>query len=265
MNPELPTIRMFWHGAPLSRVEKLSMASFVANGHPVELFVYEEPAGVPKGVALQEARQILPAESLFRHRRTRSLAVFADWFRYRLLFERGGIWADTDMICLRPFDYAATEIFAWQDERLVNNAVLGLAPAHPLASWLEASCRHPNRILPYDDWAARLRKIKRRLLGNGRGHVRWGESGPEALTFAARHFGYLDRALPRWHFYPVAFEDCHLMFSSPADGHELEFGDSRAVHLWNQVLNGRHGLDKNARFAPDSPFERLWERYLPER
>ncbi|HEY1284160.1 MAG TPA: hypothetical protein VGE96_06735, partial [Steroidobacteraceae bacterium] len=80
MNPELPTIRMFWHGAPLSRVEKLSMASFVANGHPVELFVYEEPAGVPKGVALQEARQILPAESLFRHRRTRSLAVFADWF-----------------------------------------------------------------------------------------------------------------------------------------------------------------------------------------
>ena len=51
----LPVIHMFWHGAPLSRVERLCLASFVANGHPVHLYVYDEPAGVPAGVRLRDA------------------------------------------------------------------------------------------------------------------------------------------------------------------------------------------------------------------
>jgi Glycosyltransferase sugar-binding region containing DXD motif len=190
--------------------------------------------------------------------------VFADWFRYRLLLERGGIWADADMVCLRPLEYASDEVFAWQDDKLVNNAVLGLRAGHPLAEWLATSCEHPNRVLPYDEWAVRLRKLKRRVLGNRRENVRWGESGPEALTRGARHLGYLDAALPSWHFYPVPFEDAAQLFADPLDGRPTEFGESRAVHLWNQVLKGRDGLDKNARFSANSAFERLWARYTRE-
>src|SRR5687767_14300795 len=80
----LPTIHMFWHGAPLSRLERLCMASFVANGHALDLYVYDEPAGVPSGVHLSEAGRILPRESLFLHRRTGSVGLFSDWSSYRL-------------------------------------------------------------------------------------------------------------------------------------------------------------------------------------
>src|SRR5262245_48660929 len=77
-------IQMFWHGAPLSRMERLSIASFLHHGHSVDLYVYDEPANVPHGAQLRDAGQILPRSAVFRHKRSRSLAVFADWFRYRL-------------------------------------------------------------------------------------------------------------------------------------------------------------------------------------
>jgi hypothetical protein len=257
----LPVIQMFWHGAPLSRVEKLSLASFVHHGHAVHLYAYEPIEDVPAGVTMRDAGEILPRKLIFRHRRTGSLAPFADWFRYRLLFERGGIWADTDVVCLRPFDYAQPRVFGWQDEELINNAVIGLPAGDPLARWMATMCEHPNRWLPYDDFATRMRKLKRRLLrGNHRGHVRWGEGGPIGLTRAIRHFGYTAEALPVWHFYPVSHDDFRVPFESAAPGGEsVHFGDSRALHLWNNLLAAE---SKAARFPADSAFERLWVRYV---
>src|SRR5262249_38674096 len=155
--------QMFWHGAPLSRMERLSIASFLHHGHSVDLYVYDEPANVPHGARLRDAGQILPRSAVFRHKRSRSLAVFADWFRYRLLLVRGGIWVDADVVCLKPFDYPATELYAWQDERYINNAVLGLPAGHVLAQWLAECCEHPNQVRPYDDFAMKLKKLRRRV------------------------------------------------------------------------------------------------------
>lgn len=260
------TVQMFWHGPALSRMERLAIASFLHHGHPVDLYVYEEPAGVPRGACLREAAGILPRESLFTHKRTGSVAIFADWFRYRLLAERGGIWADMDVACLRPIEYPQPEIFGWEDERQVNNAILALPPGHPLARWLADCCEQPNRILPYDNWRVRLRKLRRRhLQGDRRDRVRWGELGPKGLTAAARHLGFLDRALPRMHFYPVRSENWRVLFE-PMRGGLLPWGDeSRAVHLWNNMTVQSAQFNKNAHFAVDSPFERLCERYGVQR
>jgi hypothetical protein len=258
--PALPVIQMFWHGLPVSRIEQLSMVSFLRNGHVVHLYVYDELPGVPEGVELKDAAEVLPRSSLFFHRRNHSVAHFSDWFRYRLLFERGGLWSDTDMVCLKPFDYANPIVFAWQDEQNLNNAVLGLPAGDPLAEWLAQSCERPNQMLPYDSLSQRLAKLKRRLKRQGREAVRWGGTGPYGLTSAARHLGgYLEHALPKWHFYPIGYEESRRLFESPPPGAPANFNGSRAVHLWNQLLDG---ADKNARFPQDSPFERLWARYF---
>jgi len=238
------------------------MISFLRNGHRVHLYVYDEPEGVPEGVEVRDAVQILPRSQLFFHRRNQSVAHFSDWFRYRLLFERGGLWSDTDMVCLKPFDYASPIVFAWQDEENLNNAVLGLPARDPLAEWLANSCERPNRILPYDDLGMRLAKLKRRFKGQGRESVRWGDTGPYGLTRAARHLGYTEHALPQWHFYPVRFEEHQLLFESPGPGVDLSFNGSRAVHLWNQLIEAGQVLDKRARFPADSPFEQWWARYV---
>jgi hypothetical protein len=259
----LPKVQMFWHGAPLSRIERLCMASFLAQGHPLDLYVYETPAAVPAGVRLMSAAEILPRALLFTHRRTGSLGSFSDWFRYRLLQERGGLWVDADVVCLAPMSYPQAEIFGWQDSRLINNAVLGLPAGHELAVWLALCCEDPNCILPYDRWSLRLRKLRRRYFGgNRRDRVRWGEYGPKGITQAARHLGYLDRAQPAAHFYPVKCEDWRLMFGSNPNQEPPWKEESRAVHLWQQMMKTSPGFDKNARFPNDSPFEALCRRYL---
>jgi hypothetical protein len=258
----LPTVHMFWHGSPLSRLEQLCIASFLGNGHPVDLYAYDEVGTVPAGARLLDASQILPRKFLFRHRRTGSVGLFADWFRYRLLYERGGIWADTDIACLKPLAYASAEIFAWQDEKYLNNAVLGLPPGHELATWLAQCCENPNALLPYDGFAMKLRKWRRRYLqGNRRDRMRWGEYGPKGLTQAARHLGYAEKALPSWHFYPVAWNQWHSLFEGGGQSaRSLE--KSSAVHFYNNQMRNRPGFDKRGRFPPDSPFEQLCSRYL---
>jgi len=252
---------MFWHGPPLSRLERLCLSSFVANGHRLNLFVYEEPKGVPEGVEVVDAASILSPELLFKHRRTGSVGIFADWFRYRLLRTQGGIWADTDVVCLKPLRFKAPEVFAWQDDHTINNAILGLPPGHELAAWMDACCENPNRVLPYDSWKLRLRKWRRRVLqGNRRERIRWGEYGPKGFTLAARHFGFASLALPASTFYPVTCEDWRSLFTSGAEAAWLD--SAHAVHLWNNMLGQEPGFDKDRAFPADSAYERLCARYL---
>ena len=255
---------MFWLGAPLSRVERLSLTSFVAHGHPVHLYSYGDVEGVPPGVTRMEAAQILPQDRIFRHERTGSVALFADWFRYRLLYERGGIWADADIVCLRPLDYRTPLVFGLQRPGHVANCVLGLPAGHEVAKWMADSCERPNRVLPYDDWGTRLRKWQRRtLLGDRRERIRWGEYGPKGLTRALRHFGLTDQALPPWHFNPVSFPQWRRLFSAGGDA-VLQHPETRAVHLYNNAFREWPGFDKNSRFPEDSPFEILCRKYLPD-
>jgi len=260
---DLPIIQMFWHGAPLSRLERVCMASFVAHGHRVQLHAYEDPRTAPQGVDVVDARAVLPEKNIFRHAKTGSMAAFADWFRYRVLYERGGIWSDTDVVCLRPLAYAQPEIYAWEDERRINNAILGLPARHPLALWMAECCENPNRFLPYDDGRSKRRKLRRRFLqGDRRGNVKWGEFGPTGFTAAARFLGYADKALPSFHFYPIHYSQWRLVFDAAPDDFSRLIEQSSAVHLWNEMTRREVGFDKNGRFEPASLYEQWCARFL---
>jgi len=260
---ELPVIHMFWHGAQLSRLERMCMTSFVAQGHRVHLHVYEDPGYTPRGVVLADARAVLPEKSIFRHAATGSMAMFADWFRYRVLYDRGGIWSDTDVVCLRPLAYTQPEIYAWEDEHRINNAILGLPVRHPLALWMAECCENPNRFLPYDDGRSKRRKLLRRFLqGNRRGNVKWGEFGPSGFTAAARYLGYAGKALPAFHFYPIHYSQWRLAFDAAPEDFSRLIGQSTAVHLWNEMARRQPGFDKNGRFADTSLYEECCARFL---
>lgn len=258
-----PIIHMFWHGAPLGRLERMCISSFLAQGHEVRMHVYDEVAGTPGGVTLADANLTLARSNIFRHAKSGSLAPFADWFRYRVLYEQGGIWADTDVVCLKPIILSSAQLFAWQDEQVINNAVLGFERHHPLAQWMADCCEQPNRPLPYDSFKVRRRKFKRKFLqGNRRGNIGWGEYGPYGLTRAAQHLGYAQYALPFWHFYPVHPLNWRTVFDGSLSGDTGLLTDSSALHLWNEVTRRTPGFDRNARFPEHSLFESLCRRFL---
>lgn len=256
----LPAISMFWHGPALSRLERLCLTSFAAHGHAVHLYVYQEPAGVPAGVDLSEASNVLPRSMLDTHLASRPIALFADRFRYALLEQHGGLWVDTDVVCLKPFAYSQSELFGWQDERAINNAVLGLPARHTLAAWMRRICERPYAFRPYDDFKTRRRKLMARWLGMT-SKEQWGATGPQGFTQAARHLGHADKALPFWHFYAVHYLNWRTVFDSSLAENPTLLDASYGLHLWNEMARRSPGFDKNARHAPDSTFERLCRRY----
>lgn len=126
-----------WIGTKLSRLERLTMHSFVRHGHPFNLWVYDELEDEPPpGVALRDAAAILPRNRIFLKAERdpgagvgrRSYGPFSDLFRYKLLHDEGGIWVDMDVTCLKPFDF--TEPYVFRAHRIGVMGNLIKAPRH---------------------------------------------------------------------------------------------------------------------------------------
>src|SRR5262245_11985344 len=120
-------IQGLWIGAELSRLEQLSIASFLRNGHEYHLYVYDLPRNVPLGTTVIDANEVLPSSSIFQYREYASYAGFANFFRYKILLERGRWWADSDTICLKPFDFSEEHVFSSElcdGRELINCGVI---------------------------------------------------------------------------------------------------------------------------------------------
>lgn len=120
-----------WVGGPLSRLELLTLRSFTHFGHEFHLWLYDDlSVPVPVGVRLRDANEIIPRDKVFKKAdydpetgvgKNSYGAPFSDLFRYRLLHEHGGIWADMDVTCLQPFDFDEEFVFRTHRVGVVGN------------------------------------------------------------------------------------------------------------------------------------------------
>ena len=118
MQTENFVVQGLWIGSNLELMEQLSIKSFLANGHHYHLYVYEPVKNVPKGVMVQDANAVIPSREIFAYANgpgRGSVSAFSNIFRYQLLYEKGGWWADLDVVCLRPFDFKGVNvILSWK-------------------------------------------------------------------------------------------------------------------------------------------------------
>lgn len=234
-------VQGLWIGPELSALERLSAASFLAHGHEYHLYVYDDVKHVPAGVSVRDAREILPASAIFQYKGTKSYAGFANHFRYELLLSKGGWWADTDVICLKPFAFASDYAFASERHdndrgRIANNGVMKSPAGSPLLKHLCRVCRAKDTS-----------------------QLVWGETGPRLLDASIKEFA-LDAhlAAPRV-FCPLHYTEWAAALDPAA---QLEFGEETfAVHLWNEMWR-RDGRDKDGRYHPDCLYERLKRKYF---
>jgi Alpha 1,4-glycosyltransferase conserved region/Glycosyltransferase sugar-binding region containing DXD motif len=233
-------VQGLWVGTRLSVMERLSIASFLHHGHEYELFAYDNVEGLPAGAILSDANAILPASMIFQYRDHPSYAGFSNYFRYKLLLDKGGWWVDTDLVCVQPFDFNDPYVFSSElalDGRTVNSAGAIKAPAGSEAMAYAWSCclaRDPKELT-------------------------WGETGPRLVGQTIARFGLESHMQPAQAFCPVSFHEWKLLLEP---GVAWQFDDStRAVHLWNEMWR-RDGVDKDAPYAPDCLYERLKAKYL---
>jgi len=242
-------IQGMWVGPRLSKMEQLSICSFLANGHGYELYVYEDVAGMPRGVTVRDAGQILPPSMIFEYKDRKSHAGFGDFFRFKLLMEKGGWWADLDVICLKPFDFNAKYVFSSehciQSQRLpsgrekVNVGVIKAPPGDPSMTyaWEVCSSRDPKLI-------------------------KWGEVGPQLMAEVVSRFSLEGYVHPAARFCPIPWS---MWRTVVAPDQQWYFDDSTtAVHLWNDLWR-RHEQDKNLDYPPECLYEVLKRKYLTAR
>jgi len=239
-------VQMLWIGSRLSNLERLSMASFLANGHPVRLFAYEAIEGVPAGVELHDGRDVMPADSVFTYADgfgKGSPAAFANLFRYKLLLDHGGYWSDTDTVCLKPFDFEGDYVIGC--ERLPSHAVKNGKTVRLAIGVVKVP---PNSPVMQECYTLAKEANQRQL--------RWGETGPELVTRCFARHGLVAGALHPDVFYPLDWWNTRELVTKPLDVP----AESYAVHLWNQLWAHR-GLDKDATYPADCAYETLKRRY----
>lgn len=260
MNPDLDPIQVLWVRGNLSRMEQLSVRSFLANGHPVHFYTYEPGENIPKGVVLRDAAEIVP-EALAPAAPTvpfakGSMGSFSDYFRYPLLSEKGGWWSDLDIVCLRPWRFAADGLTASTDERdhgvVANTCVMRFPKGHPVPR----ACRDVVRgfdlqRVGIDKTGPLLLNEQLRRLGTTGLMQRQSVFCPVPWN-ASRHYvssfwsqfsvGEIKNRLRRPHLTP-RFEATTV-----------------AAHLWHETWR-EQGWDKNARFPATSRYERYQRRW----
>jgi len=216
-------------------MEQLSVASFLQNGHEYHLYVYDEVQNVPGGAVIKDGNEILPASRIFQYKDHASYAGFANFFRYKLLLERGGWWVDTDVICLKPFDFVEEYVFASEldGEREVISSGIIKAP-------------QGSEVMAYA-WKICEQKDPQQL--------KWGETGPRLITEAVERFSLERYKKPYRYFNPLDYKEWRRVLEPG-----MVYEDSYAIHLWNEMWRAA-GQDKNATYDPNCRYEQLKSSY----
>jgi hypothetical protein len=260
----LPIIQSLWVGEQLSKVEQLSIQSFIAHGHPYHLYCYSPIKHIPKGALIKDANEILPREKIFVSRHG-SYAAFADYFRWQLLYQKGNYWADTDIICIKPIDLEDEIIFGKESANTVSPAFMRFPPGHTISEQMVEACLNPNRIYQGDSFKTKRKKVKRRLKRHGLADAGWGEvAGPDGFTKNIHRNGLFNRAKPFTFFYPIAYSNWDSIFDDTFKEDSVFFKSTYTIHLWNEMFRRRNKFDKNATFSKHSLIEQLKSKYLPK-
>ncbi len=243
----LPRIVSFWHG-PISWLERLSLRSFLRQGHQVELYAFDPIAGLPEGVTLRDAADILPRDQLTFYKGVGTPGVFSDRFRLCLLRQGKGLYSDLDVYCLRPFSDLPPYVMGWETARSINNAVLRIPANAPLLNDLLAVFERKSRPLlePHLPLGRRLEVAARRLLGDSvpPEHMQFGATGPFALTYYLRRRGLMHVVQPASVFYPIPYEGIPALMQPGSSIDGAITPQTLAVHIWRSQLTrrGRAGM-----------------------
>lgn len=242
-----------WVGDSLGPVERASLKSVLRQGHSLSLYCYRRPAGVPPGVDVRDAAEILPEERIIRHHNG-SVALFANWFRYELQRRGLGTWVDCDAYLVAPLESGQPYLFGEQEPGLINNGVLRTPPDSPLLPPLLALFE--ERRVPY--WLPGRPRLSAywRLLTTGRSglaRMPWGSAGPFAITALAKELGLTRLAAPAEVLYPVPWQDADWILDPALKLEDMITPRTTSVHVWNS----RIGHFKHRPAPPGSFLARL--------
>jgi hypothetical protein len=234
-------IQSLWIGDSLSNNELLCLNSYIRHGHEFHLYSYNAIRDLPEGVKLADANEIVPLSCFFKDT-SNTYASFADWFRLKLLFQKGGWWVDMDTVCVKPLDMPGEYCFSsersWDLKTTqINNTCIKSPPG---ALYLEEL----------------LQAMEQKL---NAGPVHWGEIGVYLFRDSLpRYVDLLQYVRDPVVFCPIDFFDLSGLI---CEKDYVPAPETFTIHLWNEIWR-RGNLDKQSTYHPGSIYEKLKKEYL---
>lgn len=210
-------IQMLWIGEEMHETCVACISSFLDHGHKVHLYVYGDiETPLPEGITLKDGREVLPEEDVFLCQTEPgkgSPSPFSDYFRWKLLYERGGWWVDTDVACVQP--WTQTNILAGESSYIF----VGDRP-----EWGEhyATC-----VMHMEKGGKLAESCYNYCVGLDKSQVTWTQPAIDILNENAGSNGWAD---PKT-FCPVAWTEWEKLYQE-----NFEFGsETYGVHIWNEM------------------------------
>jgi hypothetical protein len=170
MKEDNRVVHGLWIGDRLSKLEQLTLLSFVRHGHEFHLWLYTDlRTPLPRGVMVRDANTVIPREKVFTKRDTDPEtgvgrgsvgSPFSDMFRYKLLYEHGGYWADLDITCLKPLDISEPYLFRHHRVGVVGNIMKCPRGSRLMHDTYEQSCAVSDE---HSEWLLSNRILSRNV------------------------------------------------------------------------------------------------------
>ena len=214
-----PIIQSLWIGDSLSKLCQISIRSFIKLGHTYHLYTYSKLKDIPEGVVVRDGNEILPESEIFRYKNG-SVSAFSNAFRYKLLYDKGHYWVDTDFVCLRRFDFRDDYVIG--TEPVLNHTETKLNPC---------VLKAPYRSLPMFQGFQICMTNKPKVLD---GTIQW-DLGPSSLRNIC-----VDNRLEKFAVHSKTFNTYEAK-----DSFTPIISASMVRELCNKIDTGRVKIDKN--------------------
>ncbi len=242
-----------WLGDELGLLERACLQSMQSQGYNPLLYSYSPLKNAPQGIEVVDAREIYEPNRVIRHIRHNSPAIHADVFRYHMVRKTGAIWLDTDMFMVKPASELLDSVAARKGfcigavlkdspknrsyHSFFNNAVFGL-PAQSRTLLMLGEVFDENERIS-DTWSGlerlfALNDAVDRQEPKPFGKLRWGATGPMALTEALNTTGEASFAHDHTGFYNVTAKQMPDL--AQPDSRLVDFlaPTTFGLHLWGR-------------------------------
>jgi hypothetical protein len=236
-------VHMLWVSGELSRLARLSLASFRAQGYRVTLWSYDP--GHLEGA--EDAAAILPLPG----HEAANMAFLTSLFRYRVLAEQGGIWADMDVVALVDDPGIDARPMVASEKRRPFRHAEPTATGESLTQVTNCFMVNPSPVQG-DLWH---RAVDRVAALNPEDRT-WENVGPHMLSsLMLEEPGEGVAILPPETVDPVAWWNVPGYFLEARDPPPSPF-----MHMYATIW-ARRGIDAEAPFPDASLAGRLWRRF----
>ena len=201
----------FWYGSELGELEKLCINSWIKNGYEFHLWLYDD-IEVPEGVSIKNANHIVSLNEYFTYDEGASkgtAVAFSNLFRAQLLYQRGGLYTDLDVLCLKPYDFNKRFVFSEQGDSIWN---------YHVATCILYSKDKGEYI--FEDWLDWILSLKNKTIIHG-------DLGPNLFTKLVIEYDLQEYVLSKEYFCPVDWESYKDIFECKSNFYGL--------HLWSSL------------------------------